>query len=132
MLHCGLLAELLVETLAWRQIRSALHVFLFIANLDTWEKLHRKKTTDPSVICTENSVPGIVRCRGYFSRGKERTAVSPTLCKRKGADREMGSGLGLALEFYMTSIYAQKNKRKAKCPTQHSFSSPSLCLFSKQ
>lgn len=129
-LNCGLLTELLVGTLTRRQIQHALHVFPFIANLDTWEKLHRKKTTDPSVICTENFVPGIVRCRGYFCRGKERTAVSPTLCKRKGADR--GMGLGLGLEFYMTSIYAQKNKRKAKCPTQHSFSSLSLCLFSKQ
>jgi hypothetical protein len=46
---------------------------------------------------------------------------------KKGADR----GMGLGLESYITSIYPQKNKRKAKCPTQHSSSSLSLSLFSK-
>jgi hypothetical protein len=94
-LHCGLVADLLARILVRRQIQQALHVFPSTASLNRERgKLHRKKTTDPSVMRTENFVAGIVGCRGYFRRRKEQSAISLTLCKRKRADRGMQPELG--------------------------------------
>jgi hypothetical protein len=48
-------------------------------------------------MCTENFAAGIVGFRGYFSRRKERSGVSLTLCKRKKGGSRNVAGEGVAI-----------------------------------